>query len=386
MRGLSLFLVFFLVVVLFSSFVSSSISMSPAGPYRLEYDERLGIQDEFVVMIRSSASQTILVGVTKDFKLTEFVEVDKMNFTLEPGQGEVVTIKVDIPPNLDFVGSHESWITFRMGVPDSAGMMGFTTGVAARVIVAFSYPGEYISISHLDNPVHIGEGEDAVIGWEVRALGMEVTSFVNSMSIKDGDGVEVFFKEYPMRFLERNKVFVGETEILSSDFLPGSYVVVFNSTSANNSDSRVGSFRIGEADVALKSFSPSNFTLGSVVGFSFVVESLWNQEFSNVYAVLEVNGSSTTTKSFNMRPFEEVLIDKQFIDLSELGEGVHEGSLTIFFGDSSKSFDVEFLGLVPKSDMNVIWVLVVVGVLIIVGVLSVFLFKIVNKKDDKKKK
>lgn len=384
MRG-SRFLVLFLFVVLFSSFVSS-FSMSPAGPFRFEYDERVGIQEEFSVIITSGSSSPIFVGVTKNFDLSEYVSVDKMNFSLNPGQSEVVTVTVDIPPDLDLVGSHEAWITFRRGAIDGSGMMGFTTAIAVRAIVAFSYPGQYITVSHLDNPVHIGVGEDVSIGWEVMALGMELTTFVNTLSIRDAEGDEIFFKEYPMRFLERNKVLKGETDISSNDFLPGSYVVVFNSSSANNFDDRVGAFRIGEADIGLRNFSPSNFTVGNVVGFSFVVESFWNQEFSNVYAVLDVNGSSTTTRSFNMRPFAVVTIDKQFIDLSELDEGVHRGSLTVFFGNSSKSFDVELLAVSPVSDTNLVWVLVAVGVLIIVGGLSVFLFIIANKKHRKKKK
>jgi len=336
---------YLLIVLLFFLVLLSSqvfaIRLSP-GSVRFFYDEINGVREEFVFTVASISSEKVFVGVSLLEPLSQYVTVDLEDFSLNPGEQKLVHVKLDIPPGLDLVGVHDALIMFSKKAPSDAGevMMAVTTALAARVVVTFSYPGEFIDIISLDEEVLINEGENAVINWEVQAKGLEITNFVNELVVKDREGVIVFSDITPSRALARNEVYSGKTNINSEGFSPGSYIISLKSSSRDNFVVRNSTLKVGEEDVRLVSFYPSNFSVGEILEFSFVIENLWNGEFKGVYGKLVFGNVSMVTKSFNLGPFAEVEVSNQFINLKDLKPGTHNGVLTIYFDEYYKSFDV----------------------------------------------
>ncbi|MCC7574468.1 hypothetical protein KO361_02660 [Candidatus Woesearchaeota archaeon] len=369
----------FLFLIFFSGFVSA-FAMSP-GSHRFEYDEINGLQEDFSFILRSSSSSTIAISVGTSHDLAEYITVNTDDIILKPGEAKKVDISLNIPPNLDEVDVKEARIIFTKKIQDSQGFMAVTTALVARILVTFAYPGEYIIITKLA-PVNVNQGEDTVVNWEVQARGTRTTGFVSTLFVTSASGEEVFSRTFDRRFLERNERYSDSTFIPSSSFLSGNFNVSLKAVSFDNEVESSRILRVGEEDISLKSFSPSNFSVGEIVMFSFVVESLWNGVFSNVYGILDIGNASTTTKSVKLDAFGEVNVDKQYIDLRDLDEGIHKGSLTVFFDGKSKVFDVELVALSSSRSVSgvVIWLSVSILILLIIGFLLVFLFRKTNRR------
>ncbi len=371
------------ICLLFTGQVGA-FSLSP-GSHNFVYDERVGLDEEFAFILSSRSSEDMDIEVSLRGELVDYLEINEDDMFLEDGGSLTVPMRLTLPEGLDKVGANDVIISFRRMVPseDEGGMMAVTYSLGARVRVNFAYPGEFISISKLE-PVHVNQGEDTVVDWEIEALGVNTTFAESNLVITDFDGGVVFEESFSSVALERHEVRSYSTQIPSSDFNPGSYDVYLESVSGDNEYNSSAVLRIGEEDVELISFSPKNFTQGELGEFSFVIGNLWNDDFDNVYAVFEVEDVSMTTRSMPLPAFGSTEFDEQFINLRDLDEGYYNGSLSVFFGDNVKSFDVEIL-IKDESDNNfVTWVIIISVVLGIVILLLVLLFFHVNKKSGSK--
>lgn len=376
-RYLLFVLIIFLIV--FSS-QSIAIRLSPASA-RFFYDEINGINEKFVFRVTSVSNQDIVVESSVSDSLAQYIDVEVGDFFLKPGEHKDFFVKLDIPSGVDLVGVHDGLITFRKKIPsDDHSMMPVTTALGARVVVTFSYPGQYIDIVNLDREVLVNEGENAVINWRVQAKGTDVTMFVNEFVVKDREGEVVFSEVEPSRVLPLNEFFSGSSELKSETFSPGIYTIYMKSSSEDNFVEKNSTLRVGEEDINLKSFFPNNFTVGNILEFSFIIENLWNGEFRGVYGELTVEDVSMVTRSVNLGPFEEAEISNQFINLKDLDVGIYNGLLTVYFGENSKTFDVELVVLEEESSKN--YFVLISGaalILLLVFLLALFLLKKVKK-------
>jgi len=369
-------ILFILLIIVLSGFVNA-FSMSPAT-YRYEYDEINGLYKEASFTLTSSSSQTIVLSIKVTGSLENYTTVDMTEIILEPKQSKTTRVKLNIPPNLDKVGNQEARVTFTKGILDNqGGFMIVTTALGGRLVVTFAYPGEYITITKL-NPVNVNKGQNTVVNWEVQARGHNITSFKNELIISNED--EIFFsKSFPSRNLARTEKYGESTVIPSETFPPGDYNVLLKSVSSDNEVEKISLLRIGTEDLILKSFNPENFTVGEIVEFSFVVESLWNSAFSNVYGVLTFDDISIITRTTSLKAFSTAKIDKQYIDLRSLEEGVHNGSLTVFFDGNSKTFNVTLTALSPEKDKKSISTLIIISSSLLILIIIIFVLILIKK-------
>ncbi|MFP4568003.1 MAG: hypothetical protein ACLFN8_03590 [Candidatus Woesearchaeota archaeon] len=372
-----------LTMMLLLTTLTTAFSMSP-GSYRFEYDEINGLDEEFGFQLRSSSNEPILIDVLVLNSLKEYLEISNETRTINPNGAEIINVRLKLPPNLDLVGQQEAQIAFTKRLPESqkGGFMGFTTEYRARIIVTFAYPGEYINIISL-NPTNVNEGENTEINFEVQARGMNITSVINKLQIKNTTNQTIYQKEYPIKYLSRNERYKEKEIINSQDYKPGEYTVILTATTANNTDELQKTLRIGEENIELIKFNPTNFTTGQIMEYSVLLENQWNDEFKNVYATLTINDTTTTTKSITLKPFEQKEINNQYINIAHLDEGNHDAQLIIHFDEHSKIFDLNLIGIKPEKQNNTTQKLIIsltATFLILIILALSFIFIKQNKK------
>ena len=365
-------------------------SMSP-GSHRFQYDEVNGNYEEFGFHLRSSSQTPIMIDIRAGRELGEYLEVDTEPILINPRESATIPIKLNLPPGLDKVGTQRASVTFTKRVPDDrGGFMAITTAYEGIILVAFSYPGEYVTIRKLQ-PKNINQNENTQIDWEIQALGLEITSVKADLKIKNANEEIIYQKEYPTKYLTRNEIHTQRENIESQNYPPGNYEVTLTATSQNNTDTRTSTLRIGEEDLQLVDFSPKNFTIGQIFRFGFTIESLWNDEFNNVYGVLRVGRETTTTRSIKLPAFGKVTIDNQYIDISALEEGTHNATLEIHFGENIKTYELQLIGQKPQRNpsnffaentLTLLYISIIL--LLIIGATLVIIF--INHHKDKTKK
>lgn len=372
-------LILIMLMFLSTSFVSG-FSMSPPT-YRFEYYEDKGINEEIFFTLTSSSQEAIVLDISQRGELQYYITPELEQIILEPGESKRLNVKINIPKGLMEAGRKDSGINFAKSYVSERekGILNFGLTYVGQLIFNFPFQGEFISISSL-KPVFVNQGENTVVNWEVEARGENKTTFVNELLIFDSSE-ELIFSDVSERItLGRNEKYKGEFVIPSQNFLPGNYRVIMNSESADNSVNETSFLRIGEANIDLKSFEPTNFTIGEIVEFSFVIESLWNNKFSNVHGELKFGEVSTITRSIELDAFGEGKIDKQYINLKHLDEGIHRGVLTVFFDDESKKFDLELTAFKPNAESkNHSLILYLAVVLVLVALLLILLFNKTKK-------
>jgi hypothetical protein len=377
------------ILIILLAITVQGFSMSP-GSYRFQYDEINGNYEEFSFHLRSASQTPIMIDIRVGRELGEYLDVNTEPIMINPKESATIPIKLNLPPGLDNVGTQRASITFTKRVPDDrGGFMAITTAYEGIILITFSYPGEYITIRKLE-PLNINQNENTQIDWGVQALGLEITSFIADLKIKNANEETIYQKEYPRMYLARNEMYDDIVNLQSEQYPPGNYEVILTATSQNNTDTRTKILRIGEEDLQLVDFTPKNFTIGQIFKFGFTIESLWNDEFNNVYGILRAGGETTTTRSINLPAFEKVKIDNQYIDISTLDEGKHNATLEIHFGENTKIYEIELIGQKPQKNNNflednmltILYVAIII--LLIIGALLIIIF--INHHKDKKLK
>ena len=272
--------------------------------------------------------------------LSEYVSLETERVRL-PDTGRVnVNAYLQIPVLEGVYGRQSVRIFVTEVTPEQAEqMIVVRTGINFRIDIDFPYPGKYVEISRLSVP-SIREGDQAGFEWSVISRGSESSDFSATLELFDGDGEVFDVKEYSTRFLAPRESHSESGVFDTSSFLPGEYDVVLSVLfDSDKHASRTATFRVGEEDVALKGFEPSELRYNSITPVRISVESLWADTFSNVYAEVSVNDRSSRTPSESLNAFSVVDLN-HFVDTSGFEPGEYEALITVFFDGLQRDFSV----------------------------------------------
>ena len=382
---------FLAILILFTTILTANVlaaqfGLSP-GLYVFEYDAQKGVQEELTFSLHAASDGDILVEVNVIDGLKEYVQVDKETLVFRRGEPGIVNVKVNIPPYLNLVGNQQARVEFAEKSSEE-GLMVFTKTYRGIIQVRFPYPNEYIVIESL-SPVHTGVGQNTIVNWQMQARGQQTTTVTSELNIKNEEGEIIFYEQIEPFYLSFNEIKQGTINIPSQDYLAGNYFVTINANSSDNQETRSATLKVGKEDIGLVSFNPRTFNVGEFFEFEFILENYWNKDFNNVYAVVSFDDVSMTTKTVSLNAFGKVKLIKQLIDLRKFEEGPIKGTLTVYFDQNTKDFDIELTGIIPEEEEEQkspkIWLIIIIVTIIIIALILIVLFEKTNKEAKNKR-
>ena len=126
----------------------------------------------------------------------------------------------------------------------------------------------------------------------------------------------------------------------------------------------------------------------SIQKFDINIRSDWNDEIKNVYAFIDINGSTAKTTPANLQNFEEKILTA-YIDTTSIPVGNHTVNISLFYEDktTSESSLIEIIERpLIKEKLDINWTIVLLVVIIILLVITTIFFMFTFMKNNKPKK
>jgi hypothetical protein len=350
----------FVFILLISVSAVAAMRGSPAI-VTITYDPAVGVDDDFQLNFISTESPPGIADIsvlgegtyerfsplpdgTSAFntsQIDEYVTFDKK--VLDLSKEHAVNVHIKIPPNEPLAGPHEFGIISSERPKNPSGMLVITTAVIIKIRVDIPFPGQYLDITRFGIE-NVNQGQNAGFNWQVKGRGLELTPFNAKLEVFSKDGSTLYTRELGNFVVAPGDVYpitANDDPLPTSSFVPGPYKGVLTVRFDGKVKTSTSIFNVGEEAVSLDNYTPSRLVYGEINQVHLTIRNLWNGQFDNVHAEISLNGTTTTTPSTVMRPFETIELG-QFIDSSNVPEGNYTGTVKVYFGTKSNTFPVNF--------------------------------------------
>jgi hypothetical protein len=370
-----------LLLVLFLAPVCASATFISPGKYRFDFVPNL--DKELTFLVGDAAN----INVTLGGQLTEYARIVDISDT-PPDQklrGKIVRIRLTLPEFIPNPGLNELDVR-AMEVPlPGQGTFGTAVTVIAPVYIRVPYPGVYVVTDLNVNNVNENETVNPVVfatnyGYEnITAAWAEFDLFdsvnrsvttlkTESSSLLSGTIRKTFSVKWDSR-----------------GYRPGDYYLAARFFYRNNVSRMRGTFKIGNLVVHILNYTRT-VKFQTINPFDVIVQSGWNAEIANVYAIVTINQSSFQTPSLTLAPWETKTL-KGYFDSTGFSPKTYPAEIRLYYEGltNSATGEVEILGL-PKKSLLEQPTLVYGGiilVLILLLVLSILLFGLSRRKKGK---
>jgi len=369
-------------------YLVSNVSAVGISPVKRIYDYKPGLEDTLEFQAISNSGVPGYVDITLEGDLAKYGEVINDSAFLQNGERHKFLVHFKLPDSglEDLVGKQTLWIRVEERPPDSASTtIAVTTAVRGVIVVNFPYPGKYLDISSF-NIENVKEGENTAVKFGVVSRGSETTIFTTSLSLYDPTGQTIYEKNFDAKILEADQEYSGNALLDTKLFKPGAYSAKLFLKYEDEEKTAETTFLVGEKNISIDAFLPQILSYGKINEVTISAKSLWNDAFSKVFAVIEIANKSATTPTKGLQPFGSTNL-VQFIDTSELDEGLYDADVTVYFDDNvkKKTFSVNISDLTVVEEENgfsisMTTILVTVIVLLVVAIIVIFLYEYLKKK------
>jgi len=373
------------VLLLFSA-NSMAIGISPAI-VNVEYAP--GFEATIPYTVRSNSNSDIIAQFTVGGELSKYVTLSKTEASLKPGESTSFELTLSFPAEeLDYAGPQRINVVAEEGIPEGSGV-GSRTVVVADIAINFPYPGKYLEIYRY-SVQNINAGENSTASWEVISKGEELVSFDAVLEIFDNDNNSVLKKDYERTTIAPGDIYKKDDVLTTDKLLSDKYVATLKVSYENLVRESNVNFYVGKEDVSLLEYKPKEFKFNEINKFTVVFENLWNGEFKNVNALIELGNVKSQTPSGTLTPFGTLGLE-QFLDTTEMQPGTYEGNVTVFFGGNQKKFPItvrvmteeESKGEVESEGGGLSLVALVIILLVLLVIINVFFILRHRKKENK---
>ena len=331
----------FVIMIFLCSGVFAISGVSPAS-YEIDFEP--GYKGEFVfdfVFEEDGSADLYAEG-----DLADYVSFDKKSLS---GMDRVV-VSLDLPSEMDSPGVNYVRIGARNGAIDIGGF----------IKINVFYPEKYVEVGL--NAPNTNVGEEVFFELELFGRGNESVVVSPRIEIyKDGEEVDVIS-------VEDVEIFFGDEagmniSLDTEGYSAGSYLAIAFVDYDGESVSVKNPFRIGEFSVRLIDYT-KYFRANKVNRFDILVESLWDDDMSEVYAEVNILGFESVnfvTSSEDLLAWEnQVLVG--FLDMSEIEGDSFEAEIVLHYGDEATSEIIE-LKVIEEFD----WVFWAIVLIVVVG-------------------
>jgi len=374
MKKLVLFL---LIIILFSNFISASLGISPATV-------EINFVPEAEHILRFSITTDNPTGELEIFLDGDFKEYASLSKTKLVGSG-IIELEIKFPGAVDKPGIHKIMIGAKSS-SSGEGVFGTVIDVRVPINIFVPYPGRYIE-GRLNLPDgNVGEKipvelqvinrgkEDLIVNIYIDFV-EETGEVINRMTFEQAQittTAEKYFREY----------------LNTSDFRPGNYlaraIIDYGEITEINR-----TFRIGSLFVEIVNFT-EELPKGGIKRYHIDIESKWNNNLGEVFADVNLSKDSESivfrTPSVELEAWGKETLEG-FLDTEDL-EGEYSVTITLHYKDQKNS--VSGVLLIKRSNFNmIIWfslsvILLLMVIFILLRRKKSILTNKSKKKDEKK--
>lgn len=336
-------------------------------------------------ILGASESQNLSIFAEGDF--SEYVSFDKTNF-IGPS---TFTAYIDLPAETTKYGKNRLYIKVKEVYESDSGI-GAKLEIGALVIFNVPYPGKYAEIRSFEIN-EVNENESVIFISKVENMGnQDIIANVSVDIFSEEQLIEsIFLGSKEIKFRD-TKNFAGAAKGYRAGEYNATAIVDYGGAVKNENKKQ---FRVGGLFVDIINWT-SEIIQGKINEFEIEIESKWNNDIENVYAVANVSRKGGFSDFFKTpsvkldRWTKAILIG--FINAENLDTGEYEANITLFYEGktTAKIADVKVVrGELSTASMKYI-VLAAIGilaVLVIITVIVILLRKINSlKKINKSKK
>ena len=351
-----LFFVFVIAVILFLSFNTYALGITP-GRTNLDFTPGETVKIDFTVV--NSEKKDIDLVVLVQGELNQSIALSGVSFHMGADEeSKTLSYFVTMLPNLS-PGPHQSEVVV-VQLPEKSPIreayVGSVVGVATIVSIFVPYPGKYAEAelnviagtsgeTHFVIPVHSrGELDLARVRATVDIFGAlnEKIATVNSdeISVKSQERKEVVATWKP-------------------DVPSGTYRAVATLIYDEKTLQLEKQFNVGSPLLELQQIIVNNFILGEIAKFELLVENKWSQPITSAYAqMLVFNDNKEIMADFKSATYDIPALEKAilvtFWDTAGVKEGAYDSSVYLKYGQLSVQKELKLE--VSRDNINIIGV------------------------------
>lgn len=382
-RGSYYFLALFLILLL-NAALTSAIGLSPSDFY---YDFEPGLEGTISLDVISNSGMDGYADVSLEGDLVQYATLDKSEVYIPSGGRAKIVVTFKLPETKDDrVGKQTLWIRAAERPADSSSAtIAVTTAVRGVIVVNYPYPGQYLDITAF-NTKNVNQGQNSFAEWKVLSRGSQDTLYSTRLTVRNPLGENILDKYFDAKLIKLGEELSGNVVLETANFEAGKYESLLTIEYGNEKKEQSASFMVGEENVDISNFKPTNLAYGKINEISISVSNLWNSEFTKVFATVDIANASTTTPTKKIRALGSADL-VQFIDTSKLEIGEYDANVVVYFDENSKqkTFKINISEMdVDEKSSSVIFstttLLIVIIVLLMLAIIVIFFVGVVKKK------
>ena len=301
---------------------------------KLDYRPNLEFAQSYRIITTSEHTQDYRLYVTGD--LAEYVTLEPSDYLKDvaPGDGPSFTAILKLPPGLDekvSPGIHQ----IRIGAQETSGAggaIGVLTGIEGIIDVKFLQPGKYLEATLNINDVEVNK--PANIKVSVYNGGREdikrVKAMIEVYDYEDNQVATLYTEEKSLKSNVRDVLNAKlNTEGLKSGEYRAIATVYYDGEELKTNEDR---FRIGSLEIWITDYT-KEVPSGKIYPFDVEIESRWNNNIPNVYAVVKVGKRTFQTPSITLAPWETKTMTGYF-DTTNMKVGEYDTEILVHDGDN----------------------------------------------------
>ena len=375
--------IYLIFLILFAIQVNAIGISIPDGPKEYYFEPGLEISRGYA--LRNSMSIPLKARTFARGEFSEYVVFDKEVVDLGAGAMGGFTARIVFPEDMVHEPGVYRWV---IGVVEERGgkEISVRSAVEDKVHIRVEYDGKYVSSSLSASNVNVGE--DVKFGLSMNNYGKEDIDLVKGdIVVMDPKGEVVDSLKVPLVLsLDVRESKVIEAVMNTEGYKHGDYKAIAKlDYDGVSGESNVADFKIGVLEMDVLDYTDMAYA-GQINEFEIEVESKWNNDIEEVYAVVSVDGrESFKTFEEDFKPWENKKL-RGYFDTYGLSKGPHSINIELHYDDkiTEKSGEVEILEK-PKEEAAIQMGdnLLALGIIVVVLlVLNIFWF-VYSKKDKK---
>lgn len=299
MRKIILFFIFLLLILPFVS----SFGVTPA---QRVFSYEPGTEQKYSFEIINSENKKVDLMIVPQGELNESVILSTKSVSFTP---DIPSVKIEyivkVPSELK-PGRHSADILVVETPTSNSGttFIGSVIGIVTKVVIDVPYPGKY-----LDSSFNINKEKNGDLTFTIPLVSkgdldiVKVRADIDIFSPAGEKVVSVSTNELSVPSLERRELYAKlDTSTLST----GSYRAVANILYDGETLSLEKEFFVGGGGLAIKNIKvdTSNFKLGGIAKFEFVVENKQNVPVEEAYVLMQVFENGKVFSEFKSATYE----------------------------------------------------------------------------------
>ncbi len=361
----------FFLLVLFSSFVSAAVGISP-GMYNVDFTPNMKQAFSFEFL----GDQDMELEIYASGELAPYVELSRTRIR---GRGGVVAT-LELPSELGTPGAHTVYIGARQITNQEENGFGIVGNVKGTINVVVPFPGEYATIGVVATNANAGDPVNITVN--TRNFGDQA---VHARSIVQIMRDEKVIKEFDLGEFDlaspEEKIFKRYLD--TKHYLAGTYQAIARLYYGSDLSAEGSSaFRLGELYVDIVNYTKL-FERDKINRFEIQVESRWNDPIEGVYADVALQGypMSFLTPAAHLNGFGTTTLTG-FFDTTGIQNETFNALIKVHYADRT-SEEMATLSFHKSKDYTLIG-LIIAGVILIA--LIVYVSYVLRKAQKRKRR